>query len=416
MSGLPRGWHEDRLGNLTASVQKMDPVETGREIIRYVDIGSVDGSRHVVTDVQEIPSVGAPGRARQLLEAGDTLFSTVRPYLEKIAFVTADLKGEFASTGFSVLRPCSKLLPRFLYYFSISRVMLDQILPKQKGVSYPAVLDREVRTCVVPVPPFDEQQRIVEILDDHLSRLDVGERNLTVAGVRLGSLIEAFIGTAAEVAQASLFPLAEALAKPLGNGRSVPTSEVGFPVLRLSAMRGGSIDLDERKIGRWTAETAKPFLVKKDDVFIARGNGSLKLVGRAARVVSEPDPVAFPDTMIRVRADARIVRADFLTAIWNSRSTRRQIEAIARTTAGIYKVNQGDLRSIALPIPSLDEQDSFMARLNSLSSAVRIMAADIEIGQRRAQTLRRALLAAAFSGKLTGSASDLDRIEEMADV
>jgi type I restriction enzyme, S subunit len=45
-----------------------------------------------------------------------------------------------------------------------------------------------------------------------------------------------------------------------------------------------------------------------------------------------------------------------MTLVWNSPIARHQIESMARTTAGIYKVNQKHLESVKMPVPSLDAQ------------------------------------------------------------
>jgi type I restriction enzyme S subunit len=131
----PSSWRAVSLSEVCDRVEKVDPVTTSRESIRYVDIGSIDGSAHRLTEVAELLAASAPTRARQVLAAGDTVFSTVRPYLEKIAYIDASLEGEFASTGFCVLRPNSEVLPRWLYHFASSRGLLDQVLPHQRGVS-----------------------------------------------------------------------------------------------------------------------------------------------------------------------------------------------------------------------------------------------------------------------------------------
>lgn len=106
-------------------------------------------------------------------------------------------------------------------------------------------------------------------------------------------------------------PLSSLLAEPLANGRSVPDGD-GFPVLRLSALRENAVDFSERKSGSWTEKEAEPFLVKGGDLLVARGNGSLRLVGRARLVPSNPPRVAFPDTMIRVRPRPEVVDPRFL--------------------------------------------------------------------------------------------------------
>ena len=74
--------------------------------------------------------------------------------------------------------------------------------------------------------------------------------------------------------------LDELLSEELANGRSVPTDDAGFPVLRLTALKHGRVDLRERKGGAWSALDAAPFTVRLNDFLVSRGNGSLSLVGR----------------------------------------------------------------------------------------------------------------------------------------
>ncbi len=44
----------------------------------------------------------------------------------------------------------------------------------QRGTSYPAIRDNDMREQVVPLPPSDEQQRIVEAIEAQFTRLDAG--------------------------------------------------------------------------------------------------------------------------------------------------------------------------------------------------------------------------------------------------
>jgi type I restriction enzyme S subunit len=54
----------------------------------------------------------------------------------------------------------------------LSDDLLDQVLPLQRGVSYPAIRDNDLRNAFIPVPPITEQQRIVAILEDYFSRME----------------------------------------------------------------------------------------------------------------------------------------------------------------------------------------------------------------------------------------------------
>ena len=187
---------------------------------------------------------------------------------------------------------------------------------------------------------------------------------------------------------------------PLVNGRSVKGKDGGFPVLRLTALKNGEIDLSESKEGHWTQEDARPFQVNKDDIFVARGNGSKRLVGIAGRVTGEPRPIAFPDTMIRIRVDTDVVRPDFFLLLWNSQVVRRQIELAARTTAGIYKINQQHILSFIVPLPSLAEQAEIVRLLESYVRVAKLLETEIESALSYAVMLRQSILSDAFSGRL----------------
>lgn len=151
--------------------------------------------------------------------------------------------------------------------------------------------------------------------------------------------------------------LKSVLAEPLSNGRSVPSRPGGFPVLRLTAIKNGSIDAGEHKPGDWTAQEAERWVAKAGDFLLSRGNGSLKLLGAGGLVRERPRvDVAFPDTMIRVTVDQSIVSPEYLTLVWQSPGVRRQIETNARTTAGIYKINQTHVGQVRLPLPPIGEQ------------------------------------------------------------
>ena len=107
------------------------------------------------------------------------------------------------------------------------------------------------------------------------------------------------------------------------------TERADSPVLRLTCLKAGRVDLGARKSGKWSTDDAKRYLVAHSDFFVARGNGSLALVGRGALVEDQPGPVAFPDTLIRVRPDPKLIEMRFFRLCWNSACVRSQVEGSA---------------------------------------------------------------------------------------
>lgn len=193
--------------------------------------------------------------------------------------------------------------------------------------------------------------------------------------------------------------LSEALAEGLMNGRSVRTAERGFPVLRLTALANGALDLREHKLGEWDRAAAEKYLVRKDDFLVSRGNGSIRLVGRGGLVPRDAE-IAFPDTMIRVRARASLLRGPFLRYQWHAPGTRAQIEQAAKTTAGIFKVNQGDLESLRLLLPPLPEQKRIVAEIEKQFTRLDDAVATLERVKTKLDRARASVLKAAVEGRL----------------
>lgn len=418
MTGLPGGWVALPIRDVTLPITKIDPVDAGRQFLRYIDIGSVDGVRHTLTDVQEISALDAPSRARQVVQSGDTVFSTVRPYLEKIAYVTEELDGEFASTGFAVLRPGPRLLPRYLYYFSVSRIMLDQVLPLQKGVSYPAVLDSEVRAAVIPIPELDEQRRIVEVLEDHLSRLDAADASLIAATHRRALLAKASSAALVEkaesddrVPQVALTEVARigsgatpkrGVAKYWDNGTIpwITSGDLSQGLISAASQFVTETALNETALRLWPAGT---LLVAMYGEGKTRGTvGELGVdatTNQACAAISLLDPSPSARGWLRLLLESRY-------------------DALRRQSSGGVQPNLtlGYFKSLVVPWPSPTLALSLASAHRGNVESIQRLERNVSDTMKRSARLRRSLLAAAFTGRLTRGASDVERIEELAEV
>lgn len=190
------------------------------------------------------------------------------------------------------------------------------------------------------------------------------------------------------------------LRAPLINGRSVKDRADGFPVLRLTALKGEKLDLSEYKNGAWNRSEALPYLVEEGDFYVARGNGSKKLVGLGSLASNVTFETAFPDTMIRLRLDLGVVASGYFGRVWNSRILRDQIEEAARTTAGIYKINQDHISGFVFPLCSPAEQAEIVSLLEAKLSTLDALEGDIDTQLAKSRALRQSILKRAFEGKL----------------
>jgi len=431
MTTLPDGWESKTLKELCLPITKSNPAEIGRTKIRYIDIGSVDGSSHALVGVPEIDAVGAPSRCRQIVKAGDTVFSTVRPYLEKIAYVDDTLDDQFASTGFAVLRPGPALHPKYLYYFSISRGMLDQVLQHQKGVSYPAVLDREVRATVVPVPPIAEQHRIVELLEDHLLRLDAAELGLLVSGRSTTALVRSALaqglrgqlvdndlsaGTAADALGCRpafeprdgdrVWALPDGwLWARLGDvfevnvGATPPRGDAALWAGDLPWVSSGEVTFSRigqtrEHITREAAGNPAKRIHPPGTVMLAMiGEGKTR--GQAAILDIE---AAHNQNCASIRVSATKVLPEYVYGYLEERYlvTRR-----AGSGGQQQALNKAAIQRFPIPIPPLATQRLLVSAWDEIRSSAARLDAGLVRARQRSESLRRSLFAAAFSGALS---------------
>ncbi|WP_287012089.1 restriction endonuclease subunit S [Actibacterium sp.] len=181
----------------------MAPVEmTGKDEpdreIWYVDISSIDNQTNRITEPKRLQLSEAPSRARQKIVVGDVLFSTVRPYLRKIAAVDAKYDGEIASTGFAVLRGATGIDPKYVFFKAISHDFVSALTGEQYGVSYPAVKEEQVRAQPLELPPSNEQRRIVEKIEAMFDEIDKGVESLQTARTTLGLYRQSLLKSAFE--------------------------------------------------------------------------------------------------------------------------------------------------------------------------------------------------------------------------
>jgi type I restriction enzyme S subunit len=152
---------------------------------RYIDIATT-GRGTLLDQPQPLTFETAPSRARRVLRPGDTILSTVRTYLRAVwtlRGLDADL---VASTGFVCLRPRSGVDSRFLGWLAQADSVVEEVVARSVGVSYPAVNPSEVGLIKVSCPPLAEQCAIADYLDRETVRIDA----LIAAKRRMVELLE----------------------------------------------------------------------------------------------------------------------------------------------------------------------------------------------------------------------------------
>jgi type I restriction enzyme S subunit len=163
---MKQGWEINKLGEVCKNVSNINWKKISIDTeYPYIDLSAVDRDSSNICDYEYVNKDNAPSRAKQVVNTGDVIFATTRPLLKRVCVITELFNNAIASTGFCVLRPTEKVISKWIYYKLKSDSFYKYIEPLQKGISYPAISDNEVKNFILPIPPREEQERIVAELD-----------------------------------------------------------------------------------------------------------------------------------------------------------------------------------------------------------------------------------------------------------
>lgn len=173
---LPQIWTWVKGKNIFLPMKSVKPCN---EDFLYIDIDSIDNKHQVINKIKTIKTFDAPSRASRYTQKDDVVFSMVRPYLRNIAKVVNN--NCIASTGFYICSPIPKILhPNYCYYLMISDYVVNGLNQFMKGDNSPSINKIHIDEWLFPLPPFAEQHRIVQKIEELFSALDNIQKSLEV--------------------------------------------------------------------------------------------------------------------------------------------------------------------------------------------------------------------------------------------
>lgn len=361
------------ISEVVQRIQSWNPHKEGDpgEAFTYIDLSSVDQQGKTISNSTEVPTAEAPSRARQLVQTGDVLVSTVRPNLNGVALVPAHLDGATASTGFCVLRPKPERLdPRYLFHWVKTPWFVADMTRKATGASYPAVSDRIVLDSTLPLPLLEEQSRIAEVLD-LASSLHVKRRTVIdkLESLEQSIFFEMFGNPGTRhgnwpIRQIGDYVEGFVTGKSLGPSREGDVSK--RRVLKVSAVKHGRFVPTESKPVSDEYLPPSSHFVQSGDLLFSRANVA-ELVGEVALVRHALPTFLVPDKLWRFKwKEPRSAHPVFIWALFRTPVVRREFERRATGTSGSMKnISQEKVLRVETILPPLDLQEEFARRVES---------------------------------------------------
>jgi type I restriction enzyme S subunit len=451
MTGLPAGWLRVSLADVAevqGGIQKQQSRRPEKNKFPFLRVANVLRGSLNLTDVHEVELFdGELDRFR--LRHGDLLVvegNGSPAHIGRAARWQDAIPDCVHQNHLIRVRPSPILDSRYLELVWNSPDISEQLVRVASTTSGLYTLNTaKVKGVKIPFAPLAEQRRIVEILDEHLSRLDVGRRSLELFIKRLESLRDVGLRSIiyrSHMADETHSPMARP--EPAGtiDGALPPIPEswrwsrlgeiaevVGgitkdtkkqsdpamplVPYLRVANVQRGRLDLTNVTSIRAPEVKIKQLELRPGDVLLNEGGDRDKL-GRGWIWEGWIERCIHQNHVFRARIIAGELHPKLLA--WHANGFGQAwCAANGKQSVNLASISLSKIKLLPVPIPPIDQQAAIVAAAEDFISVIDNSGAIAEAALGRERYLRRSLLTEAFSGQLlTRDAADEPASELLA--
>jgi restriction endonuclease S subunit len=360
-------------------------------------------------DLSEIKTVRVPldKAAASMLRPGDVLM-TEGGEIDKLgrgALWRGELPDMLHQNHIFAVRPDEALDSEFLVYWLDGPLARTYFRTTAKQTTNLAGTNKwTLGNLPLPVPPLNEQRRIVAYLDREAARIDMlieEQQRLVVL------LVERRVAVIAEpFSQAHpTVPLGSALEELIDHRGKTPGkvgnknddfTDEGVPVVSAIHIKNGQISWGERErfVPYWMFEKWMPVRLHKGDVLLT----SEAPLGNVAQVPSDA-PLVLSQRLFALRGREDILDATYLRFFLESDRGQALLRdgASGSTVSGI---RQSRLVQVPVPIPPLDEQREVSKKISEQIVKIDTLVDETERFIELARERRSALITAAVTGQI----------------
>jgi type I restriction enzyme, S subunit len=373
--------------------------DTGVAFLRTQNVGT-DGL--LLSDLKYITSEFHASLKKSQLKGGDLLLTRVVTDTMKCGIVPPSL-GEANCANVILIRPKPELSSRFLHHLIASPLAQTYLLGKRVGSAQQVVNTKILKDWTVPLPPLDEQKRIVTVLDaafEGLTRARAhAEANLKSARELFASLLLGFQSQGqVEWVEKNLEELVSTDCS-LSYGIVQPGDDVsgGLPLVRPT-------DLGEREIHLEGLKRIDPAKSSAYARTVLQGGELLLCVRGTTGTIGIASPELAGANVTRgivpVRFDPAQLLQRFGYYSFLSSPVQKQITA-ATYGAALQQINIRDVRKLCFSYPNLEVQKAILTALDEAYGQTETLQSNYRAKLHDLDDLRQSLLQKAFAGELT---------------
>ena len=368
---------------------KLD-IENKEVVKREIDPKKIENKKLVMGDIIIEKSGGSP----------------TQPVGRVVYFDVSSEEPILCNNFTSIIRVNSnKVFSKYLFYFMFYMYQLG-VTKKYQNKTTGIInlkLDSYLKDIKIPLPKFEEQKRIVEILDKAQELIKLQETSLDKYIGLESSLFNSMFGSPISNEKQWKVDKLSNYVESIESGWSPkcenrPATNKEWGILKLSAVTKGYYLPNENK-AYIDEEITKLKEIKEGDVLVTRKN-TKELVGACAYVFDTREKLATPDLIFTIKVSQKSDKLDgiFLWKLFNHPNFKKKLQNQATGSSGsMPNISKKKLMEFEIIIPPINYQRKFKESIIKIHEQKIQVEKSLNLLEENYQSL----LQQAFKGELT---------------
>ena len=395
------------------------PFYRTRELVKLSEQGYVDNELFISEDLYKTfkKEFGVPQKNDLLISGVGTI---------GVPYVISDEKEFYFKDGNVIWLKNKGVFDASYMYYLYKTVFIDnQIHSMSAGTTVDTYTIINAKNTIIPLPPFSEQQRIVERIEELFAKLDEAKERLQEVAdsfaVRKAAILhKAFTGELTKqwrrengVRDESWEEkkLGEVGVLERGRSKHRPRNDERlfggiYPFIQTGDIANADMFIEKHN------QTLSDFGMQQSKLF-AKNTICITIAANIGKVAILSYDSCFPDSVVGLKTDEK---TDFKYVYYYLSTQQKELESKAPATAQ-KNINLKVLNDLDIFIPSLPEQHEIVRLIDELLARERTAQQAAEQALASIELMKKSILARAFRGELgTNKASEASALELLKQV
>lgn len=422
---IPNNWCWVRLGNIT-QIKGGKRIPKGTSLLKentgykYIRVTDMKNGTVLNDDIHYI-SKDIYNKISNYTISKNDIYITCAGTIGRVGIIPVEFDGA------NLTENADKIIIKHINKNLLVKVLSSYIVQKQiqeviTTGCQPKLAIKKIEQLKIPLPPINEQQRIVERIESLFVKLDRAKELIenTLAQFeqnKMAILHKAFIGElTAKWRKENNIDLSswqektiDELCTSLKYGTSKKSKPEGsVVVLRMGNLQNGEIDWSNLMYTDDKDDIEK-YLLKKGDVLFNRTN-SPELVGKTSIYRGEY-PAIYAGYLIKLDYGKDII-GEYLNYMMNSTKAKHYCYTVKTDGVSQSNINAKKIGAFEIPVPTIEEQQEIVNILDKLLAKYNKIK-NLEQQLEKIELLKKAILAKAFRGELGTNNPDEESAENL---